>query len=221
MPYDILIKFGKRAHMEDLFHHGVIYMNTLAWYRTQENDTERHDPDEGLERIMQVKGGRLYRKDPDTEKSMEIAELTGGVARFRHRNLDQFNVFCLFHFAAPDDDKLLLGEIVSERILSGFGDTAVVIGDAGSFVTRVKTTAQQRGLAHMLRLVNYVDLSAHHGEVGPFIKDLRFQHQRELRIAVFDEQRLPEPLRLEIGSLEDIALLIPAKEIPQLAVESY
>ncbi|MCC6207514.1 MAG: hypothetical protein IT488_05120 [Gammaproteobacteria bacterium] len=220
MAYDILIKFGERAHMEELIHQGVVYMNTLEWYRTQENNAERHDPDEGLERIMQAKGARLYRKDPETGKSKEIAELTGGAARVWHSNLDRCKVFCLFHFTAPDDTKLELGEVVSKRTQSGFGDTAVVIYDVAGFVPQVKTAAHEQGFFHSRKFVQYVDMGTYSGEIGPFVKDLRFRHQQELRIAVLDKYMSPEPVRLRVGSLENMALLIPADEIHKIAMES-
>ena len=215
----VLIKFGQRTHMEQLFREGVVYMDTLASHRRREADKERHDPYEGVERIMQMKGAKLKKKNSVTDEFNEIATLTGGVGCIRNRNLDKLNVFCLSHFIVPEDKGIKFGEVVGENVLNGFGDTAVVIYDSKSFVTRVKETAIEQGYRHMRGLVKYEDLSIHHGEVGPFVKDLRFCHQQELRILIFDPKSEPGPLYLRIGNLEDIAFLIPANDINLLTIE--
>jgi len=206
--------------MKRLLEHGEVYMNTLASYRGNEHDTERHDPFEGLERIMQMKGAKLSRKNSATGNNEEVALLTGGIGRIKNSNLDKINVYCVFHFAIPFDENVPLGEVVDQRVWSGFGDTAVVIGDAAEFITRVKNEAHRCGLSHWRSSVEYVDMSKRHDEVGPFVKDLAFAHQQELRIAVFDETAEPGPIKVKIGNIADIACLVPADEIGKITVQS-
>ncbi len=98
---------------------------------------------------------------------------------------------------------------------------AVVIGDAADFVTRVKKEAHRRGLSHWRSSVEYVDMSKRHDEVGPFVKDLAYSHQKELRIAVFDNKTAePGPITLNIGSIADIAHLVPACDVRKIMVHS-
>ncbi len=206
--------------MKRLLEFGEVYMNTLASYRGNENDTERHDPYEGLERIMQMKGAKLRRKSSVTGMSEEVALLTGGIGRIKNSNLDKINVYCMFHVVIPFDEDVPLGEVVDERVWTGFGDTAVVIGDAVEFVTRVKNECHRRGLNHWRSKVEYVDMSKRHDEVGPFVKDLAFAHQQELRIAVFDKTAEPGPIKVKIGNLTDIVCLVPAHDIGKITVQS-
>ncbi len=220
MSHDLLIKFGPKKYMKRLLEHGEVYMNTLASYRGNEHDTERHDPYEGLERIMQMKGAKLSRKCSITGKSEAVALITGGIGRIKNSNLDKVNIYCVFHFAIPFDENVPLGEVVDQRVWSGFGDTAVVIGDAAEFVTRVKNEAHRRGLSHLRSSVEYVDMSERHDEVGPFVKDLAFAHQHELRIAVFDKTAEPGPITVKIGNIADIACLVPADDIGKMTVQS-
>lgn len=220
MSHDLLIKLGSRAHMERLLEHGEVYMNTLASYRGNELDAERHDPYEGLARIMQMEGAKLSRKNPVTGKNEEIALLTRGIGRMKNKNLDKINVYCVFHFAIPFDEDIPLGEVADQRVWSGLGDTAVIIGDAEEFVTRVKNEAHRRELSHWRSKVEYVDMSKRHDKVGPFIKDLAFAHQQELRIAVFGKTAEPGPVKAMIGNIEDIARLVPADDIGKITVQS-
>lgn len=221
MSHDLLIKYGPEKYMRRLLEHGEVYMNTLVSYRGNEHDAERHDPYEGLERIMQMKGAKLTRKNSVTGKDEEVALLTGGIGRIRNSDLDNINVYCMFHFVIPFDEDVSLGEVVDPRVWSGFGDAAVVIGDAADFVTRVKNEAHRRGLSHWRSSVEYVDMSKRHDEVGPFVKDLAFSHQQELRIAVFDHTAELRPITVRIGNIADIACLVPARDVGKISVQSY
>lgn len=206
--------------MERLLHEGEVYMNTLAYYRDEEKNRERHDPNEGIERILQLKGAVLKQNNRDG-KSKVIATLTNGVGRIKNSNLDKIAIYSMFHFVIPDEQVVELSEVVDERILQGFGDTAVTIYDAVDFATKVKNVALKRGMVHSRHRVEYVDMSARHDEeVGPFLKDLTFAHQKELRIAVINRVSGPRPIILNIGSIKDIACLVPAQDVRKITIES-
>ncbi len=169
---------------------------------------------------MQMKGSKLTRKNSVTGNNDEVALLTGGIGRIKNSNLDKTNVYCMFHAVIPFDEDVRLGEVVDERVWGGFGDTAVVIGDAVDFVTRVKNEAHRRGLSHWRSRVEYVDMSKRHDEVGPFVKDLAFSHQQELRIVLFDKVAEPGAITLNIGDIADIACLVPAQDVGKITVQS-
>lgn len=101
----ILIKFGAREHMERLLHEGEVYMNTLAYYREEEKNSARHDPNEGIKRIMQMNGSVLTRKNPDNGNTETIAKITRGTARVKNSNYDKVTVYSLFHLLIPDEKK--------------------------------------------------------------------------------------------------------------------
>lgn len=215
---EILIKFGEYEHMKNLFEKGEVYMNYLSFYREKENSSERYDPAEGAESIMQMKGSKMTWKSSLTGEDVLI-DVTDGVGYIRNSNLGNLNVFCMFYHQTPDNVEIQFKDIVDSRVWSGFGDTAVIIWDAASFVTRIKNAAKALGLEHYRGLVKYIDLSNWHGEIGPFEKDLSFSHQKELRIAVFDKKREFKAKTINIGDISDIALLVPASHIENMAME--
>ena len=112
-----------------------------------------------------------------------------------------------------------LGKEISERAKLGFGKYAVVVVDAGEFVTRVKQAAVAKGYKHFRSLVKYVDFSQDDFEVGPFVKDQIFAHQNELRIAVYTGENAGTAIQLEIGSLEDIAVMVPAEALDEISIQ--
>src|SRR5690606_39218597 len=94
---ELIIKLGAHEHMKSLFEDGVIYMNTLDFYRTLEADDERRDVNEGAERIQNRRGGVLKRRNPETGTFEEIARLTHSRIRELNSNLQNLHVYCLYY----------------------------------------------------------------------------------------------------------------------------
>ena len=99
--------------MRSLFEDGVIYMNTLEFYRTLEAHDERRDVNEGAERVRNRKVGVLKRKNPETGTFEEIAQLTHSRIRELNSNLQQLNVFCLYYLKSEMPIKSLGAMIVN------------------------------------------------------------------------------------------------------------
>src|SRR5688572_27690473 len=66
METEVIIKFGKLQHMKELIDDGLVFMNTLEFYRTLERDDERKDPNEGAQRLRNLLGGTLRMQIPGT-----------------------------------------------------------------------------------------------------------------------------------------------------------
>jgi hypothetical protein len=214
---ELIIKLGDHEHMQALFQDGVIYMNTLEFYRTLEAHDERRDINEGAERVRNRRGGILKLKNRETGTFEEVAQLTHSRIRELNSNLQNLNVFCSYYLKCEVPIKSL-GEIVSERAKLGFGGYAVVVVNAGEFVTRIKRAAIEKGYKHFRSLVKYVDFSQDEFEVGPFVKDQSFAHQSELRIAVYTGENSGSAIKLEIGSLEDVAVIVPVGALDEIAI---
>lgn len=203
--------------MKSFFQEGVIYMNTLDFYRTLEAHDERRDVNEGAVRINNREGGVLRWQNPNTGKLEEVAELTNSRIRELNSNIQNLNVYCLYYLK----DRMPIesfGAIIPRRTKVGFGEYAVVIPNAGEFVTRVKEAAIDKGYRHFRGLVKYEDFSKENLEVGPFVKDRAFSHQSELRIAVYTDENSGGPIKLEIGSIEDIAIMVPSAELDGMSL---
>lgn len=202
-------------------------MKNLAYYRQEEikDDLERYDPNDGLESIKQIAtGSHMWLKDKNTGDYKNIATINKGLCRIKNSNLDMVNVYCMFYLSIPDSVKqTFLDEYIDKRLLkpSDNWNTAIIIYDPQEFVTRVKDKANEKGLSHDRKLVEYKDLSSFSGEVGPFIKGLEYQHQSELRIVVFDKSVSNldgKDKKLHIGSIEDIALKVDLSDLGKFCI---
>lgn len=203
--------------MKALFEDGVIYMNTLEFYRTLEAHDERSDVNEGAVRVSNKTGGVLHWKNPKTGTLEEIAKLTHSRIRELNSNIQNLNVFCLYYLKSKMPIESF-GAIIPKRTKVGFGEYAVIVADAGAFVTRVKEAALNKGYRHFRSLVKYEDFSKEELDVGPFVKDQAFSHQSELRIAVHTGENNGSAIKLEIGSLKDIAVLVPSGELDGISL---
>lgn len=193
-------------------------MNTLEYYRALEAHDERRDVNEGAERVLNRRGGTLRLKNPENGALEEVAQVTYSRIRVLNSNLQNLNIFCSYYLKSDMPIKNL-GVAISERAQIGFGQYAVIVIDAGEFVTRVKQAAVKKGYRHFRGLVEYVDFSQEDIEVGSFVKDQVFAHQNELRIAVHTGENGGSPLKLEIGCLKDIAVIVPVKALDEISIQ--
>ncbi|WP_158414208.1 hypothetical protein [Halomonas sp. KO116] len=92
------------------------------------------------------------------------------------------------------------------------------MADAGAFVTRIKQAAIDKGYRHFRSLVKYADFSKEELDVGPFVKDQAFSHQSELRVAVHAGDHTGSAIKLEIGSLKDIAVMVPSSALDEISI---
>lgn len=203
--------------MKALFEDGLLYMNTLEFYRTLEAHDERSDVNEGALYVSNKTGGALHWKNPKTGTHEEIAKLTHSRIRELNSNIQNLNVFCLYYLKSkmPIEN---FGAIIPKRTKVGFGEYAVIVADAEEFVTRVKEASLNKGYRYFRSLVKYEDFSKEELAVGPFVKDRAFSHQSELRIAVHTGKTDGSAIKLEIGSLADIAVLVPSGELDGMSL---
>lgn len=214
---ELIIKLGAHQNMKSLFEDGVIYMNTLEFYRTLEAHDERRDINEGAERVRNLRNGVLKRRNPDTGAVEVVAKLTHGRIRELNSNYQNLNVYCSYYIKSQIPITSL-GAAISKRAKLGFGDYAVVVHDARKFVTMIKQAAIEKGYTHIRRMVKYVDFSQDEVEVGPFVKDHVFSHQSELRIAVYSDESSGSAITLEIDPLKEIAIMVPAGALDELSI---
>jgi len=214
---ELIINLGKYDYMKELVEKGLLYLNTLEFYRKLENDDERRDLNEGAVKVCNLQGGVLYIKDSETDEFKTVAQLTKSTIRELNSNIQNLNVYCLYYLKSQMPIKNI-SALISSQVKLGFGDHAVIILDAPEFVTRIKRAAIKKGYKHYRGLVKYVDLSAEEVEVGPFVKDQSFSHQSELRVAVYTGINDGNAIKLKLGSLQDIAIIMPTNSLDALSI---
>jgi hypothetical protein len=214
----LLIKFGAFEHMKLLIETGQVYMDVLSSYRKTEHNKQRHDPNDGIKRIIQATGAKFSVTNKETGTSELIGYFNDGLGRETTDKLDKLNVFCMYHFPLNVTKEVKFSDIIDDRVSTGFGDTAVFIKDSQSFLSRIKDVAIMHGYKFIPSLVEYVDIKNRHGEVGAFMKDLEFDHQQELRIGVSTSNSDGSPIKLTIGDISDIATLVSSKELLEFTI---
>jgi hypothetical protein len=194
----IFIKLGRKEHM-DHFRTGMLYMNTLSYFRELEADMARGDRCEGLDSILQPKdlGEAFIDSGLPTIGRFNInpEDLAGPIRISKNRTLT-CNLFCLYTLANPVKDSLFPKEH------QWFGDSLVLITNTQEFLNRVSSAAAEQRLPMKGALVEYFDENTYSGGVGRFKKSSRFAYQNEFRIAI--ETGLDEVFKFQIGDLHDV-----------------
>lgn len=184
-------------------------MNTQRYFAELEDDCGlRADPYETIEFIHQpsmIKS--IIIKDNATGREIVLSpkQLRGPFTGGRIGN--RCNLFCMYGICEMAPGKLS----VDPRNLK-FGDSYVFVTNVQEFLNRVDKASEDAGLAVSWNLVEYYNPKKYSGDVGPFHKSSVFEYQREFRIAVHPGSA--DPIRLNVGSLEDITgPILPLAEI--------
>lgn len=191
-----LLKFGKRAHIEDFIREGHLYMNTLSYFAGLENEMLRGDKDEGSTFCMQSDKAKLSIEIDGEFK--EIPGIVGPILIREDANLTA-NVFCMY---AVHDNQ---GTILVDPQNLGFGDTYALLTKGDEFLRRVRVAAEKTGKDLQWNLVTYVGRDTYDGRMGIFRKFSMFSYQSEFRVALSPSDGSPYSLR--IGDLSDIAVI--------------
>lgn len=194
----LLVKIGKKEHMETLIKHGEVYMNTTQYFQTHTNPE-----------IGDTFEGALFVKN-------------GQVSEYRV-NIQYEKLFCLWHI---NDIKPIFEDIIYSssydeknnqttftldfRKLSGFTDDKdtymVVIFNVKEFNRRFQDACKKNKVKFINNcIVSYYDqLSINpNREITPFMKREKYKKQQEIRYLVIKEDN--NPLKISLGSLNDIA----------------
>jgi hypothetical protein len=194
----ILLKFGKRQHLEEFRRDGLLYLNSQTYFANLEADLVRSDRFEGTDRIIQPKDLKCMTIESNIDGTKIVIpsdQLVGPVLLASGKRAP-CNIYCMFAVTEPS-----IGPFVDERNFE-FGDSFVLVLNTQEFLDRVSSAVRAAGFRHDYRRVEYYDAETHSGETGPFRKPLIFAYQSEFRFVIGPGSG--EPVRLSAGSLVDI-----------------
>lgn len=206
VTYYLLIKIGKKEHMERLVKYGEVYMNSTKFFRDY-NNAEIGDTYEGA---LYIENGRVakYRKKINNEK-----------------------LYCMWHINSmfPLHQDIIHSIVYDEttgkrtvsldfRKLSGFtpGEDSymVVIHNVKKFNERFNE-ACKKAKANFIKhgVVTYYDEYNINPDkrISPFHKRKRYEKQQEIRYLAYKDTN--RALTLKLGSLEDIAGIYNVNEV--------
>lgn len=199
----VLIKIGKREHIERFVNEGIMRFGTYAEYRKQEefekkatSDTVRKDELEGLEKQFK---GELKLNIRDRIISFPDSTLNFFQNKYSH-------LFCMFGFAhkLPIDFKM-------DKRMQKFGDTAVIF-NSKVFLTQIGNLLSNTNFD--MDYVKYYPEDIFPYNLGPYSKRYGYSYQYEYRIAT---NLANEFLTFgEILANRKDTLIIPSSELTRL-----
>lgn len=195
---DVLLKFGKRAHMESLFEQGQIRIAPASGYQDPSLNPAVHDDELSFESIAPPGFTVAVSTKPEG-----LFVPVGGMRELRMKSTSptDYFVYCMSFSAQP-------------RLFGDFeADACVVFTNPNEFVARVATAVQPvlPGYAHAHGKVSYADPHFYHGRpVIAMTKHFRFAYQREFRLIWVPPATRMEltPFCITVGGLKEIARLI-------------
>ncbi|MEN8411297.1 hypothetical protein ABFP33_15180 [Acinetobacter bereziniae] len=206
--------FSSAKYAEEFIKLGKFRLNTLRFFKdyVDEFDNNIGDQDEGLI-FKYIKGQdvAVRIKYGDINESLDFESF------YAHSDYVLNNkIFCLYAPSVHKNQELSLKdlhEIVSLKDeTDNLGCHLVLITNPNKFVELFKAEIKRLGYSMTGKQIEYKDFSQpiniDQSMIG-FVKSSKFAHQKEFRFMVDDGKNENLPLDVTIGSLEDIAILIP------------
>jgi hypothetical protein len=207
----LLIKFGKKQHLEPLRNSGKIYLNHINYFSTLEDGKVRGDPLEGISRIIQPQNIMefLFKFGGDTipPTTIKAKELAGPITMAYHQK-NYTHMFCTYAIRRPTD----LYPI--DRRASEFGDHFIIISPV-EFGKLLQQKSNEKTTPYAGKHIRYFEKSEYNGPVTEFMKENSYKWQNEYRFAI--RSPAPGPVTLTLGDLSDITSpVLPISALKEL-----
>ena len=205
----MFLKFGSQDNIEDLYNNGTVFLNTIEYFRKQEDNELRGDKYEGASKIINSLLGTFRIPNVDKDFRYEKVHL-----RKSYQTLlgNLYCLYCISSFAFPNP----LDFKIDERNLR-FGTHCLMIKDNKYFLDSIEKELVNKGLEFYHGFVNYYDKETICKDLTLFDKPSEFEYQKEFRFYVHNNKL--KPIKLRIGSLHDKAEIYTMKEIMTLKLE--
>lgn len=198
-----LIKVGKKEHITDLYEHGTIFMNSIAYFISYEEKQLRGDMDEGITGIFQGSKLELLKNQVPLGHSNSFnLKIRDGEKRG--------NIYSLIAITTQDDPETFQIDGRNKK----FGDSFIVIYNVPEFIKRIEIEFKSRNYEYKYGLVQYYDPKEYSGELDIFCKQSCFKYQNEFRF--FVKKAEDGPLIIKIGSIEDISRVFDVEILDEI-----
>jgi hypothetical protein len=224
-----LVKVFEQAEHARDFVNGTMFVNRLFHFKKLEGDEGRGDEYEG--NIMPQREGLILTLQATNQDTGEVDEITiteddlAAPVIMAPEWFDHINVFCMYAghsgtFEWVSEANLLdfKKQLELPEDCINLGDHAVVITNVKEFFRRVKASVNREGYGMIGRLVKYYDPNIGTPPAGSeidsiFTKRNQYAYQKEFRIAIDTRTVGINPITLNIGPIDDIALRLKTRDI--------
>lgn len=191
----MFVKFGKKAHVIDLYENGTIYMNTIQYFRDLEDKELRGDVYEGVSKISNYPPGQFEIPSIDYKGNYLALHL-----RKSYKTVlgNIYSLYCISSRSVdiPEDFKI---DTKNKR----FGRYCLAIKDNKRFLSLIEEKLGELNVPFYHGFVNYYDKKEVNRDISLFEKPLEFEYQKEFRFYV--DSGCKKPIPIKIGSLKNIA----------------
>ena len=211
----MLLKAFKEESWANELLDGCLYCNTLSFHREQDNH----------EGTVVIPGSNIHRFKIGTYELKTVNNFS-----YRPNLTDYINVFCMYSWTPPFEDsskkRVILNkeeQLGSLRILEDtYGPHAVVIRDIPEFLERLTIAIKRpenqvyrvQGSVVKYDLMDRIPRSNIEEMIQlAFRKDSKYADEKEYRFVFIPDREEPGPLRINIGSIRDIAALTRTREL--------
>lgn len=204
MNYNIkaFIKFGSEKNILDLYTNGTVFLNTIQYFRNIEDGELRGDKYEGVSEIINSLPGTFKIKESEQEFRYEKVHLRKS---FKEILGNIYSLYAISNKGFQNYQDFKINERVNE-----FGSHCLLI-DPKSFIDQMEKTFNKLGYSYSHGFVDYYDKEKICREISLFEKPFEFEYQKEFRFYVENEKI--EPVKIQIGSLENCSELFSTKDI--------
>ena len=211
----LFVKFGQKDHIEELQNKGLLYLNTVDFFKNLE--TEQGVRGDFLEGASELKN--IFQEDksvltfnPGKKDEMNFNLTNAQIRQFFNYKGNIFSLFSIFN----NNEETQIIEF--GKSMKSFGNTALIITNVNEFLIKVKLELKKRKFKFHLGLIDYYnEYERNLKELNIFKKASTFQNQNEFRIYVENENN--KSLKIEIGSIKEITYLIKSEELTKMKIE--
>ena len=212
MALMLLLKAFRQEKWAEEFLDGCLYCNTLRFY--QEWDERRlRDEQEGVITISGSDIEHLRFGEIEIPKDHLVS------ISYRPNLMDYIYIFCMYCWAPPwiDDKRVLLNKATQLGSLRNleryYGPHTVMLRNPKEFMRRITQAIEQTGdkvegaKGDVVKYEPMLALPTNPKETieAVFHKDSKYIGEQEYRFAFLLKDKQPEPFRLNIGNIRDIA----------------
>ncbi len=231
----LLFKVGSLEHLTAM-QHGLLYMNSLAYFAKLENELRgglRGDPLEPiLGRIHGGPAGKYFHKftlgigDGNEPKEFDVSN--NAFLTIEIPDASNVMIFCFSALADDETGRIpgeSNGELWLDKRLLWFGSHMLLIRNASALSACITDAISKNPYIYGSKyfqggygLVEYLDLEGFSGNIGLFRKGKEYSWQHEFRFCFGVRNEALNPFgafEFQIGDISDITELLPLESILQ------
>lgn len=219
-------KWIKFTNYADELLNGLIYLNPLEYYRGIEKiiDGDIDKSEKRNDAINDYLEGSIASVSPDDLDKYglgflnEVKDALVGGVHLLSEDLKYLKVFCLYTLLFDSENKIVW--IPSEKVRKFGHQYAVFIYNPDAFVKRIidcldKHNGYGKFVAFNGNFVRYYNNDSCTKRLGVYNKSAEFEWEHEFRFIFPEQEPNLDPIVLDIGSIEDIATVLPIDELTE------